>query len=345
MFYQKLIKPLLFLFPAEKAHHLSTSLFKLINSLPIVSSINNSIFSFNHSELRRKVFGIDFPNPIGLAAGFDKDGQYYKSMASLGFGFVEIGTVTPVGQDGNPQPRLFRLPEDKALINRMGFNNQGVDAMVERLKRRPEGLIVGGNIGKNKATPNDEAINDYDICFNKLYPHVDYFVLNVSSPNTPNLRSLQDKEPLNALLRHVANLRNEQSDYKPILLKIAPDLNNDQIDDVLDIVRSNNIDGIIATNTTISREGLKTTSKTIEAIGAGGLSGKPLFERSLEVVSYIRSKAPELPIIGVGGISTPENALSMLNAGADLIQIYSGMIYQGPSFVKNIKKAILSSSK
>ncbi|NNE25503.1 MAG: quinone-dependent dihydroorotate dehydrogenase, partial [Saprospiraceae bacterium] len=325
MLYQNLIKPILFLFPAEKAHHISTSLFKLINRIPLVSSINKSIFRYEHADLKKSVFGIDFPNPIGLAAGFDKDGQYYKSMASLGFGFVEIGTVTPVAQDGNPQPRLFRLPEDKALINRMGFNNQGVDAMVERLKRRPKGLIVGGNIGKNKITPNENAINDYDICFNKLYPYVDYFVLNVSSPNTPNLRSLQDKEPLNALLQHVDQLRNLQAHYKPILLKIAPDLNNDQIDDVLDIVNRNNIDGIIATNTTISRADLNTPESKIENIGPGGLSGKPLFERSLEVVSYLRSKAPNLPIIGVGGISTPENALEMLKAGADLIQIYSGM--------------------
>ena len=263
-------------------------------------------------------------------------------MSSLGFGFIEIGTVTPVAQAGNPQPRMFRLPKDGGLINRMGFNNEGVDAMVSRIKdRKKNQIIIGGNIGKNKTTPNESAINDYEICFKKLYPHVDYFVVNVSSPNTPDLRSLQDKEPLKKLLSHVVNLRSNQENHKPVLLKIAPDLNEAQIDDVLEILEEENVDGIIATNTTISRANLKTSQERITEIGNGGLSGRPLQQKSLEVVRYIRSKNSTLPIIGVGGIYEPKHAQAMLDAGADLVQVYSGMVYQGPSFVKSIKKHLI----
>ncbi|NNF21172.1 MAG: quinone-dependent dihydroorotate dehydrogenase [Saprospiraceae bacterium] len=344
MFYRLFIKPFLFLFPAEKAHHISTSIFGIITSIPVLKSIVKFIFSYDAPVLEKTVFGIRFPNPVGLAAGFDKEGKHYKAMSHLGFGFIEIGTVTPKGQAGNPQPRLFRLPEDKALINRMGFNNEGVEGMVERLKKdTSRHIIIGGNIGKNKVTPNEEAINDYEICFNALYPHVDYFVVNVSSPNTPNLRALQDKEPLNRLLARMAELRQTKKEYKPILLKIAPDLGFEQINDTLDIIESNKIDGIIATNTTISRENLKSGQNRIDEIGNGGLSGQPLHKRSVEVVKYIRSRKPELAIIGVGGICSDKDAINMLAAGADLIQLYSGMIYEGPSIVRKIKKAIKNS--
>jgi len=336
--YKTLIKPVLFKFPAENAHHISTKLFRLILSIPILSFLTKQYFKLEHKDLETEVLGLKFSNPVGLAAGFDKDGKYYDTMSILGFGFIEIGTVTPLAQVGNPQPRLFRLPSDGGLINRMGFNNEGVDALVERLKKRKKGsVVIGGNIGKNKNTPNDQALNDYEICFEKLYPHVDYFVLNVSSPNTPGLRSLQDKEPLTQLLSHIVDLRKAKLQYKPVLLKIAPDLNFEQIDDVLDILKEVKIDGIIATNTTISRDNLKTNHKDIENIGNGGLSGLPLQQRALEVVRYIREKNASIPIIGVGGISHVNHASEMLEAGANLVQIYSGMVYQGPSFVKKIK--------
>ncbi len=346
MLYRSIIKPLLFLIPAEKAHHLSTHLFKIILSVPLLGSLIRNVFSYENPKLQRDVFGLQFSNPVGLAAGFDKDGTHYKTMSALGFGFIEIGTVTPLGQSGNEKPRLFRLPEDAALINRMGFNNEGVDALIERIKnRKKDKLIIGGNIGKNKTTPNEDAVNDYLSCFKKLYPYVDYFVLNVSSPNTPNLRSLQDKEPLNHLLLKVSELRNQQQQIKPILLKIAPDMNNHQIKDVLEIVQQNGIDGIIATNTTISREKLNVSKAKIKSIGNGGLSGQPLHHRSIEVVRYIRSLNSNIPIIGVGGINSENDALSMLNAGANLIQIYSGLIYNGPTFIKKLKKAIQKASK
>jgi len=279
---------------------------------------------------------------VGLAAGFDKDGKYYDVMSHLGFGFIEIGTVTPVPQDGNPQPRMFRLPKDQGLINRMGFNNEGVDALVSRLKNRKKTkVIIGGNIGKNKVTPNAEATSDYEICLEKLYPHVDYFVVNVSSPNTPDLRALQDKEPLTQLLSHVMHLRSSKETKKPVLLKIAPDLSQGQLDDVLDIVKEVKLDGIIATNTTIDRSNLDTNINEVESIGNGGLSGLPLRHKSLDIVKYIRSENPTLPIIGVGGITEPEHAIAMMDAGADLVQVYSGMVYSGPSLIKNIKKRLL----
>ena len=298
------------------------------------------LFSFKDKGLERELFGVKFPNPVGLAAGFDKDATMYKGLAAFGFGFIEIGTVTPVAQDGNPKPRMFRLPQDKALINRMGFNNLGVDQAVERLKSRPKGLIIGGNIGKNKVTPNEDAIYDYEICFKALHPYVDYFVVNVSSPNTPNLRALQDKEPLTKILLRLKELNNNFNKQLPILLKIAPDLTENQLDDIIVIVKETAIDGIIATNTTIDRSSLKTKGKIVEE--QGGLSGKPVLTKSNEVIRYLAQKSNKaFPIIGVGGIHSPQDAVSKLEAGADLIQIYTGFIYEGPGFVKAINKAIL----
>ena len=288
--YKQFVKPLLFLFSPEKAHKLTLKLFRFGLSIPGLSSILKGSYIFQHKDLKREVMGLTFQNPVGLAAGFDKDGKYIDLLPYMGFGFVEIGTVTPKPQSGNPQPRLFRLPADRALINRMGFNNEGVEAMVERLKKsNVKEVIIGGNIGKNKVTPNEEAQKDYEICFEALFPLVDYFVVNVSSPNTPGLRELQEKEPLTKLLNTLQDLNNAKPSPKPILLKIAPDLTNEQLDDILEIVKATGINGIIATNTTISRDGLSTPT---EAIGAGGLSGDPLQEHSTEIIKYLRKKWP-----------------------------------------------------
>ncbi len=286
---------------------------------------------------------LSFPNPIGLAAGFDKDGKYIDIMASLGFGFIEVGTVTPLPQVGNPQPRLFRLPKDQALINRMGFNNDGVDALVSRLvQKRSDGLIVGGNIGKNKDTPIEDAITDYEISFQKLFPYVDYFVVNVSSPNTPGLRQLQDREPLTKLLERLQFLNGLHQQTKPIMLKIAPDLTDYQLEEIVEIVQEQDLAGIIATNTTIDRSNLTSPEGEIEKIGPGGLSGLPLKSRSTEIIRMIRKIAgPDLVIIGVGGIMEKSDAIEKLEAGADLIQIYSGLIYQGPSLIKQIKRLLI----
>jgi len=336
----------LFALSPEKAHHLTTSLFSTLSSLPLIGTLTRKYYAYDDPSLEKEVIGIKFKNPVGLAAGFDKDGKHYETMSHLGFGFIEIGTVTPLPQEGNAQPRLFRLPQDGGLINRMGFNNEGVDAMVDRLSNRGQSdFVVGGNIGKNKVTPNEEALLDYEKCFHKLYPLVDYFVVNVSSPNTPGLRSLQAKEPLTKLLKHMVSLRSVKKNKLPILLKISPDLGWEQIDEVVEIVESVGLDGLIATNTTVSRSGLKMGDEQVAEIGNGGLSGEPLRMRSLEVVKYIRSKSPSLPIIGVGGISTPSHALAMLNAGADLVQIYSGLVYSGPNLVKEIKKALVQQSR
>lgn len=340
-----IFKPLIFLISPEKAHHITVSLWKFILAIPLLSSIVRKNLRVESKSLEKELFGLKFSNPVGLAAGFDKDGKYYHPMAQLGFGFVEIGTVTPLGQDGNPQPRLFRLPKDKGLINRMGFNNEGVDALVERLKKQENqkrNYIIGGNIGKNKITPNEKAVDDYVICFEKLFAYVDYFVVNVSSPNTPNLRDLQDKEPLTHLLNTLQKLNNQKESRKPILLKIAPDLTSSQLDDIIEIVASTKIDGIIATNTTISRDGLNTSSELINSIGAGGLSGTPVKERSTEVIKYLHTKSGgSFPIVGVGGIDSPEAAKAKLNAGASLVQIYSGMVYYGPTIVRDINRSIL----
>ncbi|MEM1319123.1 MAG: quinone-dependent dihydroorotate dehydrogenase [Bacteroidota bacterium] len=341
--YKFLLKPLFFLLPPERAHHLTLFFLKLTLAIPIVGQLFRSFYRVEDPRLHRQLLGLDFPNPVGLAAGFDKDGKYFRAMSSLGFGFIELGTVTPKGQVGNPQPRLFRLPEDNGLINRMGFNNEGVEALVHRLQtQRPEGLIIGGNIGKNKVTPNEQASDDYVICFEKLFPYVDYFVVNVSSPNTPNLRALQDREPLTQLLSLLQELNHKKPQPKPILLKIAPDLSDAQLDDIIEIVKDTGIAGVIATNTTIGREGLRTSAQQIETIGAGGLSGQPVRQRSTEVIRYLNTQSNgELLIIGVGGITTPEDAIEKLEAGASLVQIYSGMVYEGPSLIKNINKALL----
>ncbi len=341
--YKALIKPILFLLAPEKAHYLTIFLLKFTLAIPIVGGLFRAWYKVEDPRLERKLFGLTFPNPVGLAAGFDKEGKYYRAMSSLGFGFIEVGTVTPKGQDGNPQPRLFRLPQDNALINRMGFNNEGMDALTQRLKQsRPKNLIIGGNIGKNKVTPNEQATDDYVKCFEQLFPLVDYFVVNVSSPNTPNLRALQDKEPLTQLLSTLQSLNQQKSQPKPILLKIAPDLTNSQLDDIIDIVRDTKIDGVIATNTTISRADLNTSEAQIQSIGNGGLSGQPVKQRSTEVIRYLNTKSKgELTIIGVGGISSPEDAIEKIEAGAALIQVYTGLVYEGPSLIKRINKALL----
>lgn len=337
--YKSVVRPLFFKLNAESAHHLANSLLKL----PGISSIFKAVYGFSHPTLKRTLFGIDFPNPLGLAAGFDKNAAYMKQMRDLGFGHVEIGTVTPQGQKGNPQPRLFRLPADRALINRMGFNNAGVDATVERLKKRPTGLIVGGNIGKNKITPNEKAADDYIVCFKALFPHVDYFTVNISSPNTPHLRELQDKEPLTELLRAIQLENQLMNPPKPIVLKIAPDLNEHQLTDILQIITDTRFDGIVVSNTTIDRSGLVTPQARVDAIGDGGLSGAPLTQRVHDLVAFVaRETAGSLPIISAGGIMSADDALRRLDAGADLLQVYTGFIYEGPALIRDINRAIAS---
>ncbi|MFZ6053369.1 quinone-dependent dihydroorotate dehydrogenase [Halocola ammonii] len=344
--YKQLIRPIFFRFSPEKIHHFSFRLIRFSMKLPGAKSFAKRKYKVADASLEREVFGIKFPNPVGLAAGFDKDAKLYRELGQLGFGFVEIGTVTPKGQPGNPKPRLFRLPKDNALINRMGFNNEGVEAAAKRLKRRNKNLVIGGNIGKNKVTPNENALDDYLICFRELFEVVDYFVVNVSSPNTPNLRELQDKEPLTRLLLALQKENSRREKSKPILLKIAPDLTNEQLDDIVEIVKSSGIAGVIATNTTISREGLKTEKSELDQIGNGGLSGKPLTNRSTEVIRYLSEKSGKgFPIIGVGGIHTEEDALEKLDAGASLVQLYTGFIYEGPSLVKRINESLLLRSR
>lgn len=337
--YKLLIRPLLFLFDPEKVHYFTFSAIRFLNKVGF-SAVFKSLYEVKDSRLEREVFGLKFKNPVGLAAGFDKDAKLYQELSNLGFGFIEIGTLTPKGQEGNPKKRLFRLKEDSAIINRMGFNNGGVLEAVERLKKN-NGVLIGGNIGKNKLTPNEEAVKDYEICFEALFPHVDYFVVNVSSPNTPNLRELQEKEPLKALLNTLQNLNTKKANPKPILLKIAPDLTNEQLLDIIEIVDETKIAGVIATNTTISREGLQSVNKA----EMGGLSGKPLTRRSTEVIRFLSEKSNKaFPIIGVGGIHTAEDALEKLEAGASLIQLYTGFIYEGPKLIKQINKALLKKS-
>ena len=343
--YKLIIKPFLFLLSPEKAHHFTVKSFSFLLAIPLLGGLLRSIFTIKNNKLHRQFLGLTFENPVGLAAGFDKDGKYLHSMAALGFGFIELGTVTPKGQTGNPQPRLFRLPKDEGLINRMGFNNDGVEMLVERLKKKgkPRNVIVGGNIGKNKVTPNERAADDYLYCFEALFPWVDYFVVNVSSPNTPNLRALQNKEPLTKLLSLLMDENKMKAAPKPILLKIAPDLTDGQLDDILQIVTDTGIDGIIATNTTISRQGLNESPERIQDIGNGGLSGKPVRNRSTEVIKYLFEKSGrQLFIIGVGGIVKPKDALEKLEAGAALVQVYSGLVYEGPMMIRRINKGILS---
>nr|WP_262914570.1 quinone-dependent dihydroorotate dehydrogenase [Pontibacter vulgaris] len=338
-----MLRPLLFKLDPEKVHYLTTDALRTVYKLPFAKGISNSMFQVQDPRLERELFGLKFPNPVGLAAGFDKDAKLIDELANLGFGFIEIGTLTPKAQEGNPKPRLFRLPEDQAIINRMGFNNEGVDAAVARLKSRNSKVIVGGNIGKNKVTPNEEALNDYLYCFKALFDVVDYFVVNVSSPNTPDLRALQEKEPLQQLLLALQEQNNKMPKPKPLLLKIAPDLNEDQLNDIIEIAKEAKLSGIIATNTTISREGLHTSNQKVQDIGAGGLSGKPLTERSTEIIRYLRQHLPqEVRIIGVGGIMTAEDALEKLNAGADLVQLYTGFIYEGPALISRINRKLLA---
>jgi len=335
--YKLLIRPILFWFDPEEVHYFSFSFIKFICKIPFVSNILKSIYDVKDSRLEREVFDLKFKNPVGLAAGFDKDAKCYNELSNFGFGFIEIGTLTPKPQDGNPKKRLFRLKSDSAIINRMGFNNGGVDASVERLKKN-KGVLIGGNIGKNKITPNEDATSDYLYCFKSLFDYVDYFVVNVSSPNTPNLRELQEKKPLTELLTKLQTQNSEHKTKKPILLKIAPDLTNEQLLDIIDIIKETKIAGIIATNTTISREGLQSENKT----ESGGLSGKPLNKRSTEVIRFLAEKSNNaFPIIGVGGIHSAEDALEKLEAGASLVQLYTGFIYEGPKLVTEINKKIL----
>ena len=338
--YKLIIRPILFLFDPEKVHHFTFSLIRNLSKIPGFSLLFRGMYQVNDQRLERTLFGLTFKNPVGLAAGFDKDAKLYNELSNFGFGFIEIGTLTPKPQVGNPKKRLFRLKADSAIINRMGFNNGGVEEAVERLKKN-KGVLIGGNIGKNKVTPNENATNDYVICFNALFDHVDYFVVNVSSPNTPNLRALQDKEPLTNLLNTLQKLNSKKENSKPILLKIAPDLTDEQLLDIIDIVKETKIAGVISTNTTISREDLQSDNKK----EVGGLSGKPLTNRSTEVIRFLAEKSNKaFPIIGVGGIHTAEDAIEKLNAGADLVQLYTGFIYEGPRLIKNINKEILKQS-
>lgn len=336
----RLILKLLFTMDAERAHYFTLNTLKTIQKIPFVHAVMCRMYRVSNPV---SFLGLTFPNRVGLAAGFDKNAHYLKEFQSLGFGFVEIGTVTPKPQPGNDKPRLFRLIADEAIINRMGFNNDGVDAVVERLKQRPAGLIVGGNIGKNKVTPNEEAQRDYEICFERLYDVVDYFVVNVSSPNTPNLRALQDKEPLSRILSSLVAKRKvfvqQNKPARPILLKIAPDLSIEQLNDVVDIVKETGIEGVVATNTTISREGLLASATEVATIGAGGLSGKILFNHATEVLHHLHTQSKgSMPLIGVGGIDSAEKAADKMRAGATLVQLYTGFIYKGPKLVKQIAK-------
>jgi dihydroorotate dehydrogenase len=336
----KIARSVLFLMSAEQAHHVTLGLLNFIVKTPVIGYLFKAYWR-NKNTRGVDFAGIHFPNRVGLAAGFDKNAKYLEVMKALGFGHVEIGTVTPKAQPGNDKPRLFRLVKDEAIINRMGFNNDGVEVIAERLKTRPSGLIVGGNIGKNKVTANEDAVNDYKICFEKLYPFVDYFTVNVSSPNTPGLRALQDRGPLteilNALMMMRSNYVAQGKKQLPILLKIAPDLTQEQLDDIVALTLETKIDGLVATNTTISREGLSTDKATVDAIGAGGLSGKPVKVKSTEVLSYLCQKFEgKVPVIGVGGIHSQADADEKFKAGAGLVQVYSGFIYEGPALVKAI---------
>lgn len=359
------LRRILFILPAETAHYFSMNGLKVLCAVPLIRNLLNRTFT-HHSPFTTHLFGLHFKNPVGLGAGFDKNAKYLRELETLGFGFVEIGTVTPRPQAGNNRPRLFRLPNDKALINRMGFNNDGVEVIAGRLKKwrkkvgswqmavdsnlaktpssvinHPSSLLIGGNIGKNKITPNEDAWKDYEICFRALHPHVDFFVVNVSSPNTPGLRELQEKDSLRKILTHLQELNKNFERQKPVLLKIAPDLTLEQIDDVIDLAKEINLDGIVATNTTISRALLTTGDGQIQAIGAGGLSGGPLRGRATEVIKYIHQKTGgAIPIIGSGGIFTGSDAKEKLTAGALLVEVWTGFIYEGPFIVKRICQAL-----
>ena len=343
--YKLLVRPLLFSFDPEWVHYLTLNALRLLNKIPFSSWLFRKIYSYQNSSLEKELFGIKFKNPVGLAAGFDKNGKYIKEMSNLGFGFIEIGTITPKPQPGNPKKRLFRVQNDLAIINRLGINNDGNILCAERLKKNNSDVVIGGNIGKNTATSNENADTDYIQNFEILHQYVDYFVLNVSCPNVSNFTKLQDVEFLRKLIPQLKKINSSKPKKKPILIKISPDLNQDQLDETIDLILSENLDGIIATNTTTSRNNLKTNKSKIEKIGNGGLSGEPLKNKSTEVIRYISKKTNgNLPIIGVGGIMNPKDALDKIKAGADLIQLYTGFIYEGPSIVKKINQYLSKKS-
>lgn len=346
--YKLLFRPLFFVFTPEVSHHLALKSLTFLISIPLVSGIVRALFKYKDSSVSREVCGIQFPNPVGLAAGFDKDGKYIRALDALGFGFIEVGTVTPLPQSGNAKPRLFRLKKDRGLINRMGFNNDGVNGLVQRLKKLDRdkiSAVIGGNIGKNKVTPNEEAHTDYLKCFEALHAYVDYFVVNVSSPNTPGLRALQDRDSLELILTTILDTNTHQANPKPIFLKISPDLTKEAITDIVDLVNQLNIDGIITSNTSISRENLKTDDKTITDIGNGGLSGAPIKAKADQMLAWISEALdPSKSIIAVGGIETAQDAQGKLDAGADLVQVYTGFIYEGPMMIKRILRTISAAS-
>ena len=338
--YRFIFRPLLFLIDPEKAHHFTLNIISLIYKIPKIGELFRFFFQFKDPRLERVVFGIKFNNPIGLAAGFDKDAKFIKEFSNFGFGFIEIGTLTPRAQTGNSKKRVFRLTSDSALVNRLGFNNDGVDAAIKKIKR-VKGIIIGGNIGKNKDTPNSEALNDYKYCFIKLHPYVDYFAINLSSPNTEGLRELQEKKNLRKILSGLKKLNLNFKIQKPILLKIDPDLNDDQLTDVIDVVKETKIDGVIASNTTTKRINLKSDINLVSQ--KGGLSGKPLSKRSTEIINFLHKKSNgSFPIIGVGGVHSPDDAIEKIRAGASLVQLYTGFIYEGPFLIKKINKAIVN---
>ncbi|WP_341216811.1 quinone-dependent dihydroorotate dehydrogenase [uncultured Wocania sp.] len=343
--YKLLLRPLFFLFDPEKIHHFTFSLIRFASKIPGFSSLFKSLYVVNDKRLERKLFGLTFKNPVGLAAGFDKNAVLYNELANFGFGFIEIGTVTPKAQAGNPKKRLFRLKDDKGIINRMGFNNEGLEAAIKQLKKNKGKLIIGGNIGKNTQTKPEDYTKDYLECFNALHPFVDYFVLNVSCPNVGSHAKLNDKDYLEELISAVQKANKIFESEKPILLKIAPDLNNNQLDEIIQLVADTKLDGVIASNTSIDRRGLKASQKQLETIGNGGLSGRPIREKSTQVIKYLSEKSNKaFPIIGVGGVHSAQDALEKISVGADLIQVYTGFIYEGPSLIKAINKAILKES-
>ena len=340
--YKLFIRRFLFLFDPEKIHYVTFSLIRFLCKVPFFSAIFRAMYLIEDKRLERNLFGITFKNPVGLAAGFDKNAVLYNELANFGFGFIEIGTVTPKGQEGNPKKRLFRLKDDQGIINRMGFNNDGLETAIVQLKKNKGKLIIGGNIGKNTQTSPQNYTNDYEECFKGLHPYVDYFVLNVSCPNVGSHEKLNDKEYLLELILAIQNLNLLEPTQKPILLKIAPDLNNNQLDEIIEIVAETKIDGIIASNTSTSRSGLKASKKQLQEIGNGGLSGLPIKEKSTRVIKYLKDTSNKaFPIIGVGGIHSAEDALEKIEAGADLVQIYTGFIYEGPGLIKQINKALL----
>lgn len=340
--YKLLLRPLFFLFDPEKIHHFTFSLIKFTSKIPGFSALVRSLYLIEDERLERKLFGLTFKNPVGLAAGFDKNAVLYNELANFGFGFIEIGTVTPNGQAGNPKKRLFRLKDDQGIINRMGFNNKGLEAAILELKKNKGKIIIGGNIGKNTSTKPEDYTKDYLECFNALHPYVDYFVLNVSCPNVGSHAKLNDKEYLEELIEAVQKANKTFDNEKPIVLKIAPDLNNNQLDEIIELVKETKLDGIIASNTSTDRNGLKASDALLEAIGNGGLSGLPIKEKSTQVIKYLSDNSNKaFPIIGVGGIHSAKDALDKIEAGADLVQIYTGFIYEGPSLIRGINKALL----